>query len=326
MEKLFNLAYHECSLEVFNNDYSVLEKFLTRHNLDGVELFLPYNTFDCKDFPKEFVRGVHLHYNPMWVDAYKGNSENLLFQCGSNENARILFGENFIENIKKRYIRESKMCQWFGAEYSVFHVADIGLDEVFRTKPYRYSNKEVLDCSVELINSIYDDRYRNCTLAFENLWWPGLNFESYKETKEFFDRIICKNKGFVLDVGHVMINAKNIYTEKDASRELIRRIHSLSTLRDRIKVMHLNCALSESYKQRDLTKEYQQFLGTMNVDERFCLARNVVTNLDTHLPFLDESINDVIRELNLEFIVLELGCETLKDLDYCISRQLEYLE
>ncbi|MDO7206222.1 hypothetical protein Q5M85_21135 [Paraclostridium bifermentans] len=37
-----------------------------------------------------------------------------------------------------------------------------------------YTDKDVIDASIELVNEIFKDLDTEVTILFENLWWPGL--------------------------------------------------------------------------------------------------------------------------------------------------------
>ena len=324
MKKLINLSYHPSVMAWFDDDFRNVEKFLVKNDLDGVEILVSPE-MDMERVPRELVGGVHLHYDPSWVDCYTNHEQNLLTQCGSLENIRAFFGEGGLARSKARYEQEISLCEKWGADYAVFHVSDVGLDEVFLEKPFRRTDEEVMAYAAKWINSIFGEE-TSFLLAFENLWWPGLTFRDYGETKCFFAQVLPRKKGFVLDIGHIMANIGGLKTEKEAAAAICARLDGLKELRDEIKVMHLNSALSADYLSRSHRKEYEDFMGETDIWQRLGKARSSVLNIDLHVPFTDPSIKDVLKKAQVDHLVMEFLAPSLAQFETYIKMQKEVLD
>ena len=78
------------------------------------------------------------------------------------------------------------------------------------TYEFKYSDREVLDSVISLINELFDNEKYTFKLLLENLWWPGLKLTSKEEAEYILKNIKYKNTGFMLDTGHMINNNREL--------------------------------------------------------------------------------------------------------------------
>ncbi|ONI47683.1 hypothetical protein AN643_04120 [Candidatus Epulonipiscioides saccharophilum] len=84
MKKLCHISTTKKFLTWFENDWNKIQKFLERHQLDGIELGL-VSGYPLNKIPKEIVKGVHLSFYPMWIDFYKGDMTKVINLLGDQD-------------------------------------------------------------------------------------------------------------------------------------------------------------------------------------------------------------------------------------------------
>jgi hypothetical protein len=70
-------------------------------------------------------------------------------------------------------LRDTLLAGRLSPEYLVFHVSDASTRESV-TRRYRYTDDDVIEASLELVNRITPWIQGVPLLLFENLWWTGL--------------------------------------------------------------------------------------------------------------------------------------------------------
>ena len=88
-------------------------------------------------------------------------------------------------------------------EYLVWHVSNCNLKEIF-TFDFFYNDAQVIDASIEVFNAVSECIPDNVIVLFENLWWPGLKMTDPELVRYFIENIEYKNKGIMLDTGHLL--------------------------------------------------------------------------------------------------------------------------
>lgn len=208
MKKLLSFIAADSYLEEIGDGWNELDKILQKHRLDGIEtmtggFYNPENIENVKPI------GHHLLYFPSWLHMWLEDEKELIKEFESLEKAVEVYGgwgrERLIEFYRSEFLDSIKM----GSEYMVFHVAHVGLDEVFGDN-FKYGNKEVLTYTVELLNEVFKDVKDGPILLLENLWWPGMDLLDEVETKKFLEQINYSNKGIMLDISHLTLTDKNI--------------------------------------------------------------------------------------------------------------------
>ncbi|MFZ7119942.1 MAG: sugar phosphate isomerase/epimerase family protein [Eubacteriaceae bacterium] len=323
MKYLMNMVNHESKLNWFNNDWKKLEKFLKEYNLDGVELIF-YNDYNIEDIPKDLIEGMHLIYWPTWLDFWKGNKDKLLKQFINEENIISYYGDLKKQVMINKYKKEFEVAQALNSNYMVFHVSHVDIEHLF-TWDFTYSDKEIFDITIELVNEVFGNEDKGVTLLFENLWWPGLNFNDMALTKNFFEQINYPNKGFMLDIGHLMITNKNINTMDEACDYIEEKLNN-NILLEYIKGIHLNKSLTGKYLRQNHNEKIDKINSCTNFWDAIGCAREHVVNIDTHVPFDHKRMKDIIKLVNPEFVVYEFLPKNLDELKEMVCIQNDVLE
>jgi sugar phosphate isomerase/epimerase len=208
MKKLLSFIASDSYLDQVGDGWNELDKILQEYKLDGIET-MTGGFYKPENIEKVKTIGHHLLYFPSWIHMWLEDEDELIKEFESLEEAIEVYGEwgrqRLIDFYKEEFLDSIKM----ESEYMVFHVAHVGLDEVFSDN-FKYGNKKVLDYTAELLNEIFKDVKDGPVLLLENLWWPGMDLLNEKEAKEFLDQINYPNKGIMLDIYHLTLTDKNI--------------------------------------------------------------------------------------------------------------------
>ena len=323
MEKLFHLSTTARQLRLFDEDWEEIQSFVSKNKMDGIEIGLTID-YDLNLIPKEIVKGVHLSFYPMWLDFWRGNQEKLSQLFGSKEEIYAYYKgesqEDMIASYRKQYERAKKL----EAKYMVFHVSHVLPEDSF-TYNFDYTDKEVMEATIELVNKAFPKDEEGPLLLFENLWWPGLNYKDPTLTKWFIEQIEYPNKGYLVDVSHLILNNNQIGTEKEAYAYIKQIIEALGETRQWIKGVHLNKALPKRYMSRDhsyLLKKYQE---TKDSKQKLTILKRHINALDGHVPFDHPIAKKIIKLINPQYCVYETAPESRYELAYFIKKQNEVL-
>jgi DNA-binding MltR family transcriptional regulator len=318
MLKLTNFSTYNYDLERFNYDHNKIKFFLERHNMDGFELLNPI-MWQENIIPQKLVKGVHLKYYPTWLDFWNGNRKALLDQFKSMDVV-----EKYYEGISKEvmiqhYRKEIEMATKMGAEYVVFHVAHVQVEHTYDYN-FTYSDDEVMDASIDLINKVFKNLNTNVKLLFENLWWPGFTMLDKDIAFKLLNKVQYSNKGFMLDTAHLMNTNLYLKDEKQGIEYIINTINALGELKSSIKGIHLNCSLSGEYVLEQIkNKKYQEKEFDLNpLSEEIFMH---VFRIDSHKPFTDKSIKKLVEFINPEYLVYEFVANSIEQLEQYIETQ-----
>lgn len=324
MKKLFHLSTTPKQLRLFDGDWEEIQHFVVKNEMDGIELGLTLE-YELSQIPKELIKGVHLSFYPMWLDFWKGNRAKLeaLFE---SKGAIIQYykGESpkdIVDSYRKQYER-AKMLE---AEYMVFHVSHVLPEDSF-TYQFGYTDREVMEATIELVNQAFPIEEDGPLLLFENLWWPGLNYKDPELTKWFIEQIHYPNKGYLVDVSHLILNNNQIGTEREAYEYIRKTMEALGETKKWIKGIHLNKALPKRYMQRDrsyLLKKYQQ---TQDSRQKLSILKKHIHALDGHVPFDHPMAKKIVSCINPVYCVYETAPESRYELAYFIKKQNEALK
>lgn len=324
MKKLFHLSTTPKQLGMFEENWVDIKEFVSKNYMDGIELGLTID-YNLEKIPKEIIAGVHLSFYPMWLDFWRGNKEELAKQFATKEALYAYYkGESpecLVESYKKQYERAKAL----GAQYMVFHVSHVLPEDSF-TWQFNYTDQEVMEATLELVNAAFPREEDGPLLLFENLWWPGLNYKDAKLTKWFIDEVQYPNKGYLVDVSHLILNNSQIGTEKQAYDYIKETIEALGETKRWIKGIHLNKTLPKHYMQREHGYLLQKYQETKDSKQRLAILKKHINALDGHIPFdhpMAKKIVDLIQPL---YCVYETAPTSRYELAYFIKKQNEVLK
>ena len=201
MKQMMSLPLYSGSFAEYQG-WEDLRAELSRLGCDGLEGVWGGEDFP-PDLPAELVVGYHLTFYPDWLDFYRDDRPALIRKFGSLDTARRFYGGLGPETLLEQYRQDLDRAAALGAEYVVFHVSDVSLEEGY-TYQWLHSSAEVIDGAVEVINTILAGRDWPFAFLVENQWWPGFTFTEPEDTARLLDGIRCPKKGIMLDTGHLM--------------------------------------------------------------------------------------------------------------------------
>ena len=280
MYKLLNMADF-CSNEEVEKD---MQYFSKKYGFDGFELI---KFFDEDNSPlKKYIKGYHMRFFPSWMELYL-------------EDFNLLYAE-----LKdKKYFKS--LCGGHSKKEAM-------------TYEFKYSDKEVLDAVISIINEIFEDGEYDFKLLFENLWWSGLRLTNKEEIEYLLNGVKYKNVGFILDTGHMINNNRDIKNSKEGIEYIKKNIDNIGEYKNLIYGMHLNYSLSGEYVKKSIKENKEKNLSIEEIMEN---VYQHVGAIDYHDPFEDKEIIKVINSLPIKYLVFELIGNTREELEDKIQRQ-----
>jgi sugar phosphate isomerase/epimerase len=296
-----------------------LKHFYREFGLDGIELMV-----GGKDengiIAADDVAGVHLRYFNEWMCIWHGDREAALKEYGSAETIEYIFGGFSKEAIIEKYRENLDLARKYEPEYLVFHVSNVSIAQSI-TREKKYSDEEIVDAVIELVNVVFHDKDENVWLLFENLWWPGLTMTRPEITRQLLGGVKHKKSGLMLDIGHLLHTNTTLRT-LDEGADYIERILDLYGDIDFIKGVHLHQSLSGEYTERvmrhPITIEGSYY-------EKVNKIQNHIITIDTHKPFLSKRAGALLKRINPRYCVLEFISRTREEHAQYIKEQLEYI-
>lgn len=312
MYKLLNMADFYSNEELERDMKYLSEKY----NFDGFEL-IKFTDNDNISL-KKYIKGYHMRFFPSWLELYLEDFTSLYKELQDKKYFKSLCGgEKSKEELIQYYKKELKIAKELEVEYVVFHACNIKVTEAL-TYDFKYSDMEVLDAVISLINEIFEESNYKFKLLFENLWWPGLRLTNKEEIEYLLNKINYKNVGFILDTGHMINNNRNIKNSKEGIEYIKKNLEKLGEYKNLIYGMHLNYSLSGEYVNKVIEENRKKKLG---IEEIMNLIYKHINFIDYHDPFEDKGILEVINSLPLKYLVYELIANTKEELEAKIQRQ-----
>lgn len=306
MIKLFNTSdFYSCE-----KIKEKVEYYKEKYNFDGVELikFSENSNLEIKDY----IKGYHLRFFPMWIDLYLDRKDILREEIDSLEKYMYLCGGETKDEMLRFYENELELAHKLEVEYVVLHVCNIRLSETY-TYNFEYTDEEILYYVSEIINRIMKSKYK-FKLLLENLWWPGLKLTSKGEIEFLLKNIEYKNLGFMLDTGHILNTNLKLQNSDEAILYIKNTIENLGDYKKYINGMHLNYSLSGEYVKNVLE----------NKNEKEPIYKHI-GKIDYHDPFEHKEIKEVIEGLPIDYLIYELIGKDDKEFEEKIKRQEEIL-
>ena len=312
MKKLLSFIASDNYLDQVEGGWNGVEEILKKYKLDGIE------TMTGGFYNPENIEGVkaighHFLYFPSWIHMWLEDKEELIKEFDSLEKAIEIYGgwgrQRLIDFYREEFLDSIKL----GAEYMVFHVAHVGLNEVFSDN-FKYGNKEVLKHTIDLLNEVFKGLEGGPILLLENLWWPGMNLLDEQETNNFFEKINYPNKGIMLDISHFSLTNKNIENYIDLKEYMEKLILNSFLLKKYIRGIHLNSTFPNFYRKNKLKENQKKNFLTKDRMDRYKIIIDHITNLDSHQIYDHRSINYFLDKLNIEYLIYEFKWENIDKL------------
>ena len=323
MKKLFHLSTTPKQLRLFENEWEEIKAFVSKNKMDGIELGLTMD-YDLSLIPKEIITGVHLSFYPMWLDFWRQDQERFHEVFESEEAMYAYYKGRKPEDLVASYRKQYERAKSLEAKYMVFHVSHILPEDSF-TYTFDYTDEEIMKATIELVNQAFPKEEDGPLLLFENLWWPGLNYKDPKLTKWFIEQIEYPNKGYLVDVSHLILTNNQIGTEKEAYYYIKQTIEALGETRKWIKGVHLNKALPKRYMSRDHSHLLKKYQDTKDSKQKLAILKKHINALDGHVPFDHPMAKKIIEILNPLYCVYETAPTSRYELAYFIKKQNEAL-
>lgn len=306
MQELVNLSNDSSDLNgLLGGKPERLQELLSANNLDGIEFMCCAPWQEENGFPSGGqIKGFHLWFWGTWLDFWQGNTERLQEDFGSLAAAENIFGPSrkaWLETYRQNF-RQARLC---GAEYAVFHVADVRPGEMPGRK-YCHTSKEVVQAALEVVNELADELPAECPVLFENLWWPGLTLLE----PELADRLLAGTNhkaGIMLDTGHLMNTNWQLRTERESVDYVMSVLDKLGSLSQAIYGIHLHQSQSGEFvcREREMAKQRTSLSAAE--------LMNYVLRTDQHQPLKTPYGIRLIERINPQVIVHEFVPKDFSD-------------
>lgn len=308
MKFLMNFPVYEGCLEACGGVEGVVRD-CEELGLDGVEVVWGYEeeSDDSKHgmpLPADLIVGYHLLFFPCWVDFWEGNEAALLEEYGDWDTVRSIYHAFTRDELVKRFRIDLRRAVDVGAEYVVFHVAEVNLVEGF-TYDFAHSDREVCDCACELANMMLDGLDADIPFLVENQWWPGFKFTDPAMTRRLLDGIEYEHTGILLDTGHLMSTNLGLRTQAQAARYIRDCYDAHGDLREKVRALHLHKSLSGAYVAGAGYRVPDGYGGTYQ--ERFAQSYPHILQVDRHEPWDDPIVADLVNHIRPTWVNNELS-------------------
>ena len=318
MKRTFNLTTYSDDLDRYRDRDDLLSALA---GFDGVEL-MHCGPDHRRIVPREKIVGVHLCFFPYWYDFYTGDMAACVRELGSMDAVRTLYGGDTPDALISAYRRDIDQAKAEGAEYVVFHVSDCADEELF-TLRYRHTSREVAEASVDLLNRLFPQPDGDLVLLMENLWHPGLTLTEPDVTRRLLNDVRYKNKGIMLDTGHLMHTDLFLRTQEEALAYICRRMEEQGEeVRRAIRGIHLHQSLTGEFMANVAANPPR--LST-DPEKRMEQVYTHAFACDQHRPFTCPGVREFIRWIDPEYLTFEFISRSLAEHEAMLKEQLAAL-
>jgi len=316
MLQLVNLSNYSSDTKLIHHSPECLQAFLNHHHLDGLEMMF-CDAWDQRLHKQEWIQGVHLRFWPTWLDFWRGDNKELLKQFGSEDNIIACYGGLSREAWLTVYQENIRTAVRAGAKYMVFHVSQARTSEVFNWQ-FSFSDSEVIEATIELVNELVDEIPPNVALLFENLWWPGLTLKNPKLVAQLLENVKHPNVGIMLDTGHLMNINQDLTSEAEGIDYIMTILNALGEYRHYVRGIHLHKSFSGEYIKQSRCRKIETYDMTQ--------VMNHVLHIDQHQPFATSDVQRLIEFVQPEFLVHEFMYSTIEEWSQKINLQQQALQ
>lgn len=301
MIQLMSLSLDSLSLGEYENEQD-LQNELSALGCDGMEAIWGGEEIPA-DFPKALVRGYHLTFFPDWLDFWREDEAALIRKFGSLDTARAFYGGWGREHLLRCYRDDLERAKRLGAEYVVFHVSDVSLEEGYAYR-WLHESREVIDAAAEVLNLLLPTQDEGFALLMENQWWPGLTLTEPMLTARLLEKVHYPNRGLLLDTGHLMNANLNLTTQAEGTAYIHRMLDAHGELCRYIRGVHLHQSLSGAYVKAHvghLPEDWPE-----DYPARFSVSYGHILQIDRHQPWTDGAVRELIWRIAPDYLVHEL--------------------
>ncbi len=318
MKRTFNLTTYRDDLDRYRDRADLVSAL---DGFDGLELM--HCGEDVRGvIPPERIVGVHLCFFPYWYDFYTGDLEACERNLGGPQAVRDYYGGDTREALADAYRRDIDRAKAEGAEYVVFHVSDCSDEELF-TLRYRHTSREIVAAAADLLNSIFPEPEGDLILLMENLWHPGLTLTEPHVTQLLLDRVRYRNKGIMLDTGHLMHTDLSLRTQEEALEYLYRRlIEQGEAVRRAIRGVHLHQSLTGEHMARVAADPP---ILSADPQKRMEQVYTHAFASDRHRPFTCPGVRQFIDWIDPEYLTFEFISRSRAEHQTMLKAQLAAL-
>lgn len=301
-------------------DRDDLRAFYRGFGLDGLEVLEVGPNARGLIEPRDVV-GVHLKYYSGWMDLWRGDRERLMQEYDSAENLRAVYGGEDRRALVEAYRRNLRFANAMQPEYLVFHVSECTMAESMRYV-YHYTDEQVCDSAVELLNAVVGQIEGEPWLLLENLWYRGLTMERPEIVRRLLDGVRYPKVGVMLDAGHLMHTNRRLATIDQAVDYIHRILDRYDDLRF-IRGVHLHQSLTGAFAEACIA-DWEPVEGTYQ--QRLWDVMGRIFQIDTHKPFQSSRVQELLDRLPaLEFLCLEQISASRQEHSANLAEQLRYL-
>ncbi len=323
-----NFSVYSGMLDRYKDSEDIRNAY-TKGGLNGLEVILAGEPDQGKILP-DMVNGVHLYFHIFWMDYWLGNYERLDKEFDSREQWVEYYGGMDREAYLDCLRHDLAYAESVGAKYVVFHVSETTLRESY-VYQYRYSDEEVIDAALEVINTLLDEREYSFDFLVENLWWSGLNLKDPALTRKMLEGIHSEKKGIMLDTGHYMNTSSELKTPEDA----VAYVHAMLDAHEAAGGSHYPVgerSTSSDVSERRLCQETERRLeeashglSTISFYELFGLAYEHACKIDLHQPFIGKGVKELMERINPIYITEEFDQKSREEYEAFVDAQSRLL-
>lgn len=323
MKVVTNFPIYNGCLEEYGT-MEELAKDCDEAGIDGIEAIWDWDPYTGQMPLPGMSIGYHLTFWSCWIDFWIHDEEALLREFGTWDMVHEYYHGDTRQSIIDTYIRDVGYAMQVDPEYLVFHVSEVNIEEDF-TYDFVHTDEQVVDCAIELANTITPYITNGAAFLVENQWWPGFTFTRPEITKRLLDGIDYDNKGIVLDIGHLMNTNTRLRTQADGVRYVNDMLDDEGELSDQIRALHLHQSLSGEYVENNAYRFSQEFLDAESFWDRYSISYRHVLQIDRHQPWTDPSIVQVIDRISPDWINNELSAYGRRPHQEALKTQMDTL-
>ena len=158
----------------------------------------------------------------------------------------------------------------------------------------------------------------------ENLWHPGLTLTEPEVTRRLLSGVRYRNKGILLDTGHLMHTDLSLRTQEEALKYLYRRVEEQGEeVRKAIRGIHLHQSLTGAYMAAVAAHPPILFIDPIKRMEQ---VYTHAFTCDQHRPFTCPGVREFIRWIDPEYLTLEFISSSRMEQETMLKEQLASLE